>query len=138
MSFECPHLFHSLPGAVGPSNKDFWALLHQMWFTPYSRSTKYETKDSSGFEHVFIGETRGEKVLGMHNWIRFFLEECYNMEQLNYHGYVAVTEVRIPLHSKSVFSNNLSLTAGRSGPTVFLARTSQKHWFIFPGQQSGI
>lgn len=44
-----------------------------MWFTAYSRTAG--VLDSSGFEHVFLGEIRNRDVLGMHNWMRMYDEE---------------------------------------------------------------
>lgn len=81
-------------GVLGPSLDDLHHLLYDLWFSPYSRKVKYTTLDSSGFEHVFSGETRGTKVIGFHSWIKFFLEE--RKGALNYHGYIAVTEVSVP------------------------------------------
>ena len=41
--------------------------------------------NSSGFEHVFVGETREHDVTGFHNWIQFYLQE--KARQLDYRGY---------------------------------------------------
>jgi len=41
--------------------------------------------NSSGFEHVFVGETRERDVTGFHNWIQFYLQE--KAGQLDYRGY---------------------------------------------------
>ena len=41
--------------------------------------------DSSGFEHVFVGETRGHDVIGFHNWIQIYLEE--KSGNIDYKGY---------------------------------------------------
>ncbi|XP_069990893.1 uridylate-specific endoribonuclease D isoform X1 [Penaeus vannamei] len=46
--------------------------LDELWFTLYKRK---KILSSSGFEHVFAGEVRGQKVLGLHNWVYFFHEE---------------------------------------------------------------
>tara|TARA_R110002050_G_scaffold273512_2_gene417596 strand:+ start:1999 stop:2439 length:441 start_codon:yes stop_codon:yes gene_type:complete len=54
-----------------------------MWFALYRRETH---NDSSGFEHVFVGEEKDGKVTGFHNWIQFFLEE--RKGKLNYKGYI--------------------------------------------------
>lgn len=43
------------------------------WFYPYIRS--HSVYGSSGFEHVFSGETRGKKIQGFHNWIKLYLLE---------------------------------------------------------------
>ncbi|ELU16063.1 hypothetical protein CAPTEDRAFT_223490 [Capitella teleta] len=89
------HYFLNQMGAVGSEEADMRKLLHDVWFVPYSRSKKFTGKDSSGFEHVFVGETRGEKVIGFHNWIRFYLEERKLDDVINYHGYISVTEPEV-------------------------------------------
>lgn len=51
------------------------------------------TQDSSGFEHVFVGETRGEKeVIGLHNWIQFYLQE--KRGNIDYKGFMSGAKVR--------------------------------------------
>ena len=43
--------------------------------------------DSSAFEHVFVGETRGTKdVIGFHNWIQFYLQG--KTGNVDYQGYI--------------------------------------------------
>ena len=52
--------------------------------------------DSSGFEHVFVGETRGaDEVIGFHNWIQFYLQE--KAGHVDYQGYILGTKVRTVL-----------------------------------------
>lgn len=51
--------------------------------------------DSSGFEHVFVGETDSSKVLGLHNWIQFYLQEkSRNIDYTGYKGLIKVTFLR--------------------------------------------
>jgi poly(U)-specific endoribonuclease len=56
------------------SMHDFRNLLYDLWFAPYRRGAQ---NDSSGFEHVFVGEenTKTGSITGMHNWLQFYLEE---------------------------------------------------------------
>ena len=53
----------------------FFANFAQIWFELYGRS-RGGRKDSSGFEHVFVGEIKDDQVSGFHNWIQFWIEEC--------------------------------------------------------------
>ena len=48
--------------------------LWDVWFTLYKRGRGRgrSTGDSSGFEHVFVGEIRNGSVIGFHNWVQFY------------------------------------------------------------------
>ena len=59
------------------------AFLGRLWFTLYKREA---SNDSSGFEHVFVGEIRDGKVLGLHNWVQLYTQEQAGL--LDYMGYV--------------------------------------------------
>jgi poly(U)-specific endoribonuclease len=61
----------------------FLQQLSDLWFKLYRRGTH---NDSCGFEHVFVGEERDGKIMGMHNWIQLFHEE--KSGHLNYHGFI--------------------------------------------------
>ncbi|XP_003384369.1 PREDICTED: poly(U)-specific endoribonuclease-like [Amphimedon queenslandica] len=62
----------------------FKRQLYDIWFKLYRRTRG--VLDSSGFEHVFVGETRDGKILGFHNWIQFYLQE--KAGNVDYQGYV--------------------------------------------------
>eukprot|EP00759_Apiculatamorpha_spiralis_P038561 PhF_6_TR37695/c0_g1_i2/m.56108/K14648/ENDOU, PP11; poly(U)-specific endoribonuclease len=63
---------------------EFKKFLHAMWFGLYRR-TSGGPLDSSGFEHVFVGEIKNGEVSGCHNWIQIYLEE--KKKNLNYKGF---------------------------------------------------
>ena len=63
---------------------EFLAELHSLWFELFSKKTR---NDSSGFEHVFIGEIKdGVEVTGLHNWMQIYLEE--RAGRLDYKGFI--------------------------------------------------
>lgn len=66
--------------------EEFIQLLHKIWFKLYRRCEEDDTLDSCGFEHVFVGERRDGKVIGMHNWISIWIQESKG--KLNYKGCV--------------------------------------------------
>ena len=70
-------------GLAPPQEGTFKRMLYAMWFGTYSRSGAEH--DSSGFEHVYIGEIKNGKVTGFHNWLQFYLEE--KRGDLDYRGY---------------------------------------------------
>ncbi|CAI5745727.1 unnamed protein product [Peronospora destructor] len=47
--------------------KDFKKKLEFIWFGLYRRKVR---NDSSGFEHVFVGEEKNGKICGCHNWLQ--------------------------------------------------------------------
>jgi len=69
-------------GDVGAFKK----LLQKIWFEPYKREYHSKAPDSSGFEHVFVGEERDGKIIGCHNWIQLWHEEKHG--NLNYLGFI--------------------------------------------------
>lgn len=65
----------------------FYDWIDQLWFKHYSRS-KGLVLDSSGFEHVFIGEEKHGEVAGLHNWLRIYTLERNATENFDYKGYI--------------------------------------------------
>jgi hypothetical protein len=57
--------------------------LNEIWFELYKRETK---NDSSGFEHVFLGENRRGETTGFHNWIQFWSQE--QLGKVDYKGWL--------------------------------------------------
>ncbi|XP_070209498.1 uridylate-specific endoribonuclease-like isoform X2 [Littorina saxatilis] len=73
------------------SESDFRSKFYNMWFDLYPRSSSSSAiLDSSGFEHVMVGELRvsggSKSVSGFHSWIQFYEEE--RIGRMNYYGYV--------------------------------------------------
>ncbi|XP_032830908.1 poly(U)-specific endoribonuclease-A-like [Petromyzon marinus] len=79
---------HEFLASKGLASKDpgkFKQHLYRIWFELYSRGG---CADSSGFEHVFVGETRrSRELLGFHNWVQFYLQE--KRGNVDYKGFVA-------------------------------------------------
>ncbi|KAK7078743.1 hypothetical protein SK128_001847 [Halocaridina rubra] len=68
---------------------DLRSMLKEIWFTTYKRAGRHE--GSSGFEHVFVGELKGGKVSGFHNWLNFRKEEQEG--DLDYKGYMRIVNL---------------------------------------------
>ncbi|XP_070555155.1 uridylate-specific endoribonuclease-like [Ptychodera flava] len=77
------HDYLSGKGLASSNINAFREEVKSMWFTHYSRTT---SSDSSGFEHVFVGEVKNGAVSGFHNWIQLYLQESSG--NLDYHGYI--------------------------------------------------
>lgn len=73
------------PSEVPSDKEDFIKLLHTIWFDLYNRE-RGGSSDSSGFEHVFVGEVKDNEVSGFHNWVQFYLEE--KKGAVDYRGYI--------------------------------------------------
>ncbi|CAJ0585656.1 unnamed protein product, partial [Mesorhabditis spiculigera] len=72
------------PFASDPATWRFW--IAQLWFVHYSRARGLP--DTSGFEHVFMGEAKNGEVSGMHNWLRMYYLERNVTEQFDYKGFL--------------------------------------------------
>jgi len=77
------HRYLAAKGKVGDSEAEFKDFLYRTWFHMYRRETY---RDSSGFEHVFVGEEKAGKVTGFHNWLQFYREE--RAGKVDYKGYL--------------------------------------------------
>ncbi|KAA8586722.1 hypothetical protein FQN60_000558 [Etheostoma spectabile] len=67
--------------------------------------------DSSGFEHVFVGETRGGRtVIGFHNWIQLYLQE--KLGHVDYKGYSVDANSPQPDENKHILALQFSWKNG--------------------------
>ncbi|KAG2447987.1 hypothetical protein HYH02_007016 [Chlamydomonas schloesseri] len=78
------HKYCAKRGVAPADVAGFKKALQQMWFSFYRRDGA--GNDSCGFEHVFVGESKGEAITGFHNWIQFYIEE--GRGHVDYLGYV--------------------------------------------------
>ncbi|XP_059141855.1 uridylate-specific endoribonuclease-like isoform X2 [Physella acuta] len=70
------------------SQSDLRGVLKRHWFDFYARSGSSTVPDTSGFEHIMVGEYKsGTTVNGFHNWVSFYEKE--KAGSLNYFGYVS-------------------------------------------------
>ncbi|TDH72332.1 uncharacterized protein CCR75_003429 [Bremia lactucae] len=63
--------------------QDFKKKLELIWFGLYRRGAR---NDSSGFEHIFVGEQKNGKICGCHNWLQVYNEERKGL--IDYQGYI--------------------------------------------------
>eukprot|EP00210_Caulerpa_lentillifera_P007188 g6878.t1 len=66
-------------------DREFQRHCRDLWFPNYDRDAR---DDSSGFEHVFVGESDIDtgRVSGFHSWIQFYRQEASG--NLDYRGYI--------------------------------------------------
>ncbi|CAG5125713.1 unnamed protein product, partial [Candidula unifasciata] len=73
---------------------DLRSVLTKLWLDFYPRSETSTVNDTSGFEHVMVGEYKSStEVNGFHSWLSFYQKE--KAGQLNYYGYVSKGETRL-------------------------------------------
>ena len=85
MQFCHKYLHKKDPSKIPGDLEGFKKVLYDIWFDLYRRE-RGGPQDSSGFEHVFVGEVKNEKISGFHNWIQFYREE--QSGALDYRGYI--------------------------------------------------
>ncbi|XP_023647326.1 uridylate-specific endoribonuclease B isoform X2 [Paramormyrops kingsleyae] len=90
--------------------EEFKRQLYHIWFELYARKGS-SRPDSSGFEHVFVGETRGgHTVIGFHNWIQLYLQE--RLGHIDYRGYSLDADSPEPDENKHMLSLQFSWKSG--------------------------
>lgn len=76
-------------GRVQVNRNAFRNAIRKIWFGIFSRERNVDA--SSGFEHVFLGERRDGKVIGLHNWIYYANQE--KQHNVNYLGHMRVVRL---------------------------------------------
>lgn len=88
------HILLTVAGLAAATLDGFKAELARYWFTVYRRKG---APDTSGFEHVFVGEVRGnaptDNTDGFHNWIQLAKEE--QAGRTEYQKWKGQNEVRL-------------------------------------------
>ncbi|XP_076463168.1 poly(U)-specific endoribonuclease-A-like isoform X3 [Babylonia areolata] len=85
------HAFLISKGQAPSEEDDFTRMLHDIWFRLFRRKGG-RGQNSCSFEHVFVGEGRGDEFIGLHNWIQFYLQE--KAGNIDYHGFFRRETVR--------------------------------------------
>ncbi|KAK7100065.1 poly(U)-specific endoribonuclease-A-like [Littorina saxatilis] len=85
------HRFLASKGVAPDDDDDFKKMLHDIWFKLFRRKGG-RSQNSCSFEHVFVGEGRGDDFIGLHNWIQFYLQE--KAGNIDYHGFFRRETVR--------------------------------------------
>ncbi|XP_039493373.1 poly(U)-specific endoribonuclease homolog [Drosophila santomea] len=93
-------------------------LLQELWFTPISKARGIW--GSSSFEHVFMAETRDQKVLGLHNWLYFADQE--QRGNVDYKGWLSHKEMG--KHNQMVLGMRLTFHNLNKPVTGFFVGTS--------------
>nr|CCA14833.1 conserved hypothetical protein [Albugo laibachii Nc14] len=75
-----------------------------IWFDFYRRESQ---NDSSGFEHVFVGEERNGQVIGLHNWIQMYQEE--KAGHFQYEGFVRPNQRGLSLMKPQEYEQLLTI-----------------------------
>ncbi|PWA23096.1 hypothetical protein CCH79_00002439, partial [Gambusia affinis] len=89
---------------------EFKEQLYRIWFELYARRGS-SRPDSSGFEHVFVGETRGGRtVIGFHNWIQLYIQE--KLGHIDYKGYSVTANSPQPDENKHILALQFSWKNG--------------------------
>jgi poly(U)-specific endoribonuclease len=87
-------------GKVTVNRNAFREAFQEIWFGLYTREKN--VLGSSGFEHVFVGETKNGEVSGFHNWVQFSKQETAN--SVNYNGQFRVLRLG-PVSSWLIFNS---------------------------------
>uniref|UniRef100_A0A0N5B918 Endoribonuclease n=1 Tax=Strongyloides papillosus TaxID=174720 RepID=A0A0N5B918_STREA len=106
------------------SKRTYFNWLKQLWFGTYSRAKG--VPDSSGFEHVFIGEIKNGEISGLHNWYRFhYLESRGQQENFDYKGFIIKrfkTMASVKYSWKGYF---------KKGGSFFIATSPEYDFFVY-------
>jgi poly(U)-specific endoribonuclease len=89
--------------------------VRQLWFGQYSRARG--RPDTSGFEHVFLGESKNGEIGGLHNWVTFYLRERNESAEFDYKGFLVQrfnVMAAVKFTWKSLWKNAGSLFIGTS------------------------
>lgn len=91
------HQYLVAKGKSSRNEKTFKDQLYDLWFKLYRRTRGARVLDSSGFEHVFVGEVKrgSREIIGFHNWIQFYLQE--KAGNVDYQGYILGKRVSVEI-----------------------------------------
>ncbi|XP_053346821.1 uridylate-specific endoribonuclease B [Clarias gariepinus] len=108
----------------------FVEQLYCIWFKLYARRGS-SRPDSSGFEHVFVGETRGgHTVIGFHNWIQLYLQE--KLGHIDYRGYSVKGNATKPDENKHILALQFSWKNGiKPKGSIFLGVSPEFEFALY-------